>query len=173
MRFELTSDNGRTWKRVGPINDGKEFGAIQPTILMHEDGRLQALCRTRQKTIGQSFSSDSGLHWDAMTASSLPNNNSGIDAVTLDDGRHLLIYNHTTRGRSPLNIAVSDDGMEWEATLVLENEPGEYSYPCIIQTSDGLVHALYTWKRDLIRHAVIDPSKLEPRAMDAGEWPEK
>lgn len=171
VHFELTSDNGITWKRVGPINDGKEFGAIQPTILIHEDGGLQALCRTRQRTIGQSFSSDGGQHWDAMTASSLPNNNSGIDAVTLDDGRHLLIYNHTTRGRSPLNVAVSDDGITWKAALVLENQPGEYSYPCIVQTSDGLVHAMYTWKRDLIRHAVIDLSKIEAREMNHGKWP--
>jgi len=171
LHFELTADNGRTWRRVGPINDGKTFGAIQSTVLVHSDGRLQALCRTRQRTIGQTFSSDGGLHWESMTTTSLPNNNSGLDAVTLADGRHLLIYNHTVRGRSPLNLAISSDGIHWKAALVLENQPGEYSYPAIVQTSDGLVHATYTWKRDLVRHAVIDPKKLKPREMPEGKWP--
>jgi BNR repeat-like domain len=58
-----------------------------------------------------------------MTLTSLPNPNFGIDATTLSDGRQLLIYNHTERGRSPLNFAVSKDGNDWPAALVLEDEP--------------------------------------------------
>ena len=68
----------------------------------------------------------------------------GTDAATLVDGRHLLVYNHTPLGRSPLNVAVSADGKAWMAALVLERERGEYSYPAVIQTSDGLVHVTYT-----------------------------
>ncbi|HMO37562.1 MAG TPA: exo-alpha-sialidase, partial [Gemmatales bacterium] len=92
---------------------------------------------------------------------------SGIDAVTLQDGRHLLVYNHVdkagiaTSARSPLNVAVSRDGITWQAGLVLENEKGEFSYPAVIQTKDGLVHITYTWNRKKIRHVVIDPQKLE------------
>ncbi len=113
----------------------------------------------------------------------LPNNNSGTDAVTLQDGRHLLIYNHVgndpkndkPRGpRSPLNLAISRDGKVWEAALLLETEPNkEFSYPAIIQTSDGLVHITYTWKRLNIRHVVVDPAKLQGRAMVNGKWPEE
>jgi predicted neuraminidase len=55
---------------------------------------------------------------------------------------------------------------------VLESEPGEYSYPAIIQTSDGLVHATYTWKRQRIKHAVIDPAKLQAKPMAHGQWPD-
>jgi predicted neuraminidase len=90
----------------------------------------------------------------------LPNPSAGTDALTLSDGRHLIVYNHTPDGRSPLNVAVSDDGENWHAALVLENERGEYSYPAVIQTSDGLVHITYTWRRELIKHVVVNPNEL-------------
>jgi len=106
-----------------------------------------------------------------MTLTSLPNPNSGTDAVTLKDGRHLLVYNHSAKARSPLNVAVSADGTTWQAALVLESEPGEFSYPAVIQTADGLVHVTYTWKRQRIKHVVIDPEKLTLRPILNGVWP--
>ena len=178
VHMELYSDEGKKREKSEPLNDGKEIGAIQPTILTHGDGKLQLLCRTRQGRISDVWSSDGGVTWSMMELTSLPNPNSGIDAVTLADGRHLLVYNHTTtrKGRwggprSPLNVAVSADGKTWQAALVLENEPGEYSYPAVIQTPDGLVHTTYTWKRKTIKHAVIDPAKLKLRDFVDGEWP--
>jgi hypothetical protein len=91
----------------------------------------------------------------------LPNPNAGTDALTLSDGRHLLVYNHTPAGRSPLNVALSTDGKAWSQVLTLESQPGaEYSYPACIQTRDRRVHVLYTWKRQRIRHAVVDAAKL-------------
>ena len=161
VHFERTPDLGRTWDKTGPVNDGKEISAIQPSILFHKDGRLQALGRTRQKKVFQIWSEDDGKTWGELTLTSLPNPNSGTDAVTLKDGRQLLVYNHTTNGRSPLNVAVSSDGKEWQVALVLESEPGEFSYPAVIQSNDGLVHVTYTWNRKRIKHAVIDPAKLE------------
>ena len=59
-----------------------------------------------------------------------------------------------------MNVAISRDGKKWQASLVLENGPGEYSYPAVIQTSDGLVHITYTWKRQRIKHVVFEPAKL-------------
>jgi predicted neuraminidase len=82
-----------------------------------------------------------------------------------------MVYNHTAKGRSPLNVAVSSDGKTWQAALVLENEPGEYSYPAVIQAADGLVHTTYTWKRARIKHVVIDPAKLELKPIVDGAWP--
>ena len=89
--------------------------------------------------------------------------------MTLRDGRHLIVYNHTDRGRSPLNVAVSLDGKTWEAALVLESEPGEYSYPAVIQTSDGLVHITYTWQRQRIKHVVDRPGGAEAGEDDRWE----
>jgi alpha-L-rhamnosidase len=155
--------------------------AIQPSILKLKDGRLQILCRSRNTTINQSFSSDGGKTWTAMTASALPNNNSGTDAVTLQDGRHLLVYNHTlpnenwVKGkgpRTPLNVAISNDGIKWYAVNVLEDSPiSQYSYPSVIQTKDGLVHIVYTWRRERIKHVVIDPAKIEMKEIINQQWP--
>lgn len=171
VHFERSSDLGKTWTRIGPVNDGKDLSAIQPSILLLGGDKLLALCRTREGKIFQVPSDDLGMTWGTMTVISLPNPNSGTDAVTLKDGRHLLVYNHVAKGRSPLNVAVSQDGQSWQASLVLEREPGEYSYPAVIQANDGRVHVTYTWKRQRIKHAVLDPARFELRAMPDGEWP--
>jgi predicted neuraminidase len=62
--------------------------------------------------------------------------------------------------RTPLNLAFSDDGVLWTPGPVLENEPGEYSYPGVIQGDDGAVHMVYTWQRRNIRYVWLDPSEL-------------
>ncbi|MEY4485068.1 MAG: hypothetical protein RL693_2520 [Verrucomicrobiota bacterium] len=172
VHFERSSDLGLTWTSTGPINEGGTIGAIQPSILSHGGDKLQSMGRTRQGKVFTVESNDGGKSWGAMTLTELPNPNSGTDAVTLKDGTHLLIYNHTAKGRSPLNLAFSKDGKTWDAALVFENTPGEYSYPAIIQTSDGLVHVTYTWKRQKIKHTVIDPSKLEMKTIVNGAWPQ-
>jgi predicted neuraminidase len=135
--------------------------AIQPSILTHPDGRLQAVGRTRSGRVFETWSKDGGTSWTPVTLTELPNPSAGTDAVTLRDGRHLLVYNHTPKGRTPLNVAISRDGRAWEEAGVLESEPGEYSYPAVIQTSDGLVHITYTWRRLRIKHVVLDPAKLK------------
>jgi predicted neuraminidase len=160
VHFEITPDFGRTWTRVGPINDGKEIAAIQPSILRHSDKRLQAIGRSKQQKLWTATSEDNGLTWSPMTLTDVPNPNSGTDAVTLADGRHLLVFNNTPKGRSPLYIAISGNGADWKPVLTLEDAPGEYSYPAVIQTKDGKVHVTYTWRRERIKHAVIDPKSL-------------
>jgi len=173
VHFERSVDGGRTWttSSAGGLVDGHDIEAIQPSILIHPGGRLEAIGRTRAGRVFETWSADAGKTWAPMTLAALPNPNSGIDAVTLRDGRHLIVYNHTERGRSPLNVALSADGRIWDAALVLENEPGEYSYPAVIQTSDGLVHITYTWQRQRIKHVVVDPAALKPLPMPGGKWP--
>lgn len=166
VHFESTKDLGKTWEVVGPINDGVEFDAIQPSILTYADGKMQVLCRSRQQVVTQSWSSDQGKTWSEMTATHLPNPNSGTDAVTLKDGRQLLIYNHSVRrggfpsGRNILNLAISENGTDWKPVLTLERQEGEYSYPAIIQAEDGLVHITYTYRRLSVKYVVVDPSKF-------------
>ncbi len=179
--IEYTTDFGKSWFKSEALNDGKDMQAIQPSILRHKDGGLQILCRSRNTTINESWSRDNGKTWSAMKASALPNNNSGTDAVTLKDGRHLLVYNHTlpteswVKGkgpRTPLNVAISIDGKKWYAASVLEDSPvSQYSYPSVIQTKDGLVHIVYTWRRERIKHVVLDPAKLELKEIVNQQWP--
>lgn len=171
IHMETTRDLGQTWSRTDALNDGKTFGAIQPTIFRHADGKLQAFCRSQQRVVVETSSTDGGKSWSELKATSLPNPNSGIDGVTLKDGRFLLVYNHTPRGRSPINLAVTKDGRTWHAAAVLDDQPGEYSYPAAIQSDDGLVHITYTWKRQRIQHAVVNPSQLRLREITNGEWP--
>jgi alpha-L-rhamnosidase len=75
--------------------------------------------------------------------------------------------------RTPLNVAISKDGNKWYAALILEDSPvGEYSYPSVIQTNDGMVHIVYTWRRERIKHVVIDPSKLRLKEIVHEKWPD-
>jgi predicted neuraminidase len=150
--FDLTRDWGRTWERIGPLAGPQ---AIQPALLTYPGRRLQALCRTRLGRIAESWSPDGGKTWSPLALTGLPNPNSGIDAVSLSDGRQLLVYNPTESGRTPLVVSISEDGEHWERLLTLEDGPGEYSYPAVIQALGGEVHITYTWQRRVIQHAVL------------------
>ncbi len=172
IHLEWTDADASVWRRSPALSDGRSFAAIQPCLLNHPDGRLQMLCRTRQGTIGQCWSEDGGESWTPLAASELPNPDSGIDAVTLRDGSSLLIYNHSQIGRTPLNLARTRDGEHWSAAAVLECEPGEFSYPAIIEGADGRVHLTYTWNRRRIRHAVVAPGDLPAHPIEHGLWPE-
>ncbi len=172
VHMEFTSDLGITWERTAALNE-KTTGAIQPTVLTHKGGKIQMLCRSTSGKILTAESIDNGYSWSELAETALPNPNSGIDAVTLKDGRQLLVYNHLTKGRNIINVAVSENGTDWKAAALLENdiEGTEFSYPAVIQTDDGMIHITYTWKRMLIKHIVIDPSAITPKEFESGSWP--
>jgi predicted neuraminidase len=172
IHMEMTPDNGITWERTQALND-RSIAAIQPAILLHPSGKIQILCRSKQSRILTSWSEDNGAHWTELVPSVLPNPNSGIDAVTMKDGRHLLVYNHLISGRNTLTVALSDDGINWEAAVLLENDikDTEYSYPAVIQSYDNMIHITYTWNRKLIKHVILDPGLIETRSFSDSSWP--
>lgn len=170
VHFEFYDPKTGEWTKTGNINEGDAPQAIQPTLLKHADGSLQALCRDRngEGSILSTRSTDGGKTWSPLKALALQNPNSGIDAVTLADGRHLLVYNPTRRsgpsprGREQLSVAVCADGETWSDVGTLENERGrEFSYPAVIQQADGTVVIAYTWRRERIRVVTLDPAALE------------
>lgn len=183
IHFEFFSPDGK-WT-VGPsVKMPEGAGAIQPTIFRHKDGRLQALCRNcaanGDGTLWQTWSADEGKTWSELEPTSLPNPNSGVDGVTLKDGRLLLAYNHANDvafGRSVLNVAVSDDGINWKAVCVLfdtfaTSPYAEYAYPSVIQSEDGRIHIVYTWCWMTIAYATLDPEKIIGVPIVDGVWPE-
>jgi predicted neuraminidase len=161
------------WQRSSALNSADQWGAIQPTLLLWDGGRrIQSLVRTRQKVIAEHWSTDAGRTWTPLAKTSLPNPNSGIDAVRLRDGRALLVYNPLAENRSVISLAISSDGHSWTRVADLENtqepgkadlayNPGELSYPAVVQARDGKVHITYTWKREKIRHAIVDPARIK------------
>lgn len=182
VHFEVTDDFGKTWSMIGPVNKGEKYGdhdIIQPSVLDHGNGKLQILCRSRSRRVATAWSEDYGKTWSEIDTTSLPQNNSGTDAVTMKDGRHVLVYNHALdpeghyKGpRTPLHLSVSENGKDWYAALILEDSPiSQYSYPSVIQTSDGMLHVVYTWRREKIKHVKIDPSQLELTKIESLEWP--
>jgi predicted neuraminidase len=164
VHMELSTDNCKTWTRLANIPGPS---AIQPTVMKYAlpDGgvKLQILCRTSADVLVESWSLDKGKTWSDLKASKLPNPGSGVDAVTLADGRQVLAYNPTKRadpnkGRMPLNLAVSKDGIDWKDVLTLDNamDQGQFSYPAIIQAKDGRIHVTYTYGRKTIKYVVVD-----------------
>ncbi|MGF7151786.1 putative neuraminidase [Sphingomonas zeicaulis] len=170
LHFERSTDRGRSWTVSDPVPSPQQIMAIQPSILFHAGGKLQAVARTRQGAVGSCWSEDGGKSWGPLGAVDLPNPSSGTDAVTLADGRHLIVYNHSAHrpespgkgSRWPLNIGLSEDGLAWRNVLTLESEPitSGYAYPAVIQARDGKVHITYTHGRTRIRHVVVDPARL-------------
>ena len=180
LRMESTPDFGKTWKMGDTLPKGpNKINAIQPSVLFHQNNKLQQIGRTRNRHLFSTWSNDSGKTWSDLELLNMPNNSSGTDAVTMKNGEHALIYNHvwpdegTTKSyRSPLNIATSKDGINWNAALVLEDSKiSQYSYPAIIQGSDGMLHCVYTWRRQKIKYVKIDPSELVTFPIEDGVWP--
>jgi predicted neuraminidase len=148
--IELSDPDLKNWEKVelkGP------FSAIQPTVLFHPNNKIQVLCRTKEGVVASAWSTDNGKSWTPLEATNLDNNNSGIDGVTLSNGSHLLVVNPLKKGRNKLVLLGSSDGINWTELLVLENEErGEFSYPAIIQATDGTVHISYTYNRKKIKY---------------------
>jgi predicted neuraminidase len=183
--IERSTDNGMTWTKIGPItvdprvaastaggdappdvpgsNDWKYTeGIIQPSVISLGGKRLRLYARSTSRTgkICVADSSDAGLTWTQARPIDVPNPNSGIDAVALKDGRLVLVYNNTPRGRSPLNLAVSKDGEHFHMFHTLEDGPGEYSYPAMVQAKNGDLLITYTWQRKRIRFVRFPLSDL-------------
>jgi predicted neuraminidase len=153
-RFAWSRDHGQTWD-FGDLWSCKK-GMIQPSVVQFPTGNLFCVHRSRNGYIMASRSSDRGHTWTEAQSLDLPNPNSNVVQWLLPSGELLLVYNPTKKGRTPLSLAISrDSGHTWTRIADLQTILGEFSYPCIWQTPDGLIHITYTYRRQTISHDVI------------------
>jgi len=165
VHIERSTDGGKSWTAI-PVDHASPYDVIQPSILVYPGNRLQLLCRSKQGTVVQAWSADGGQSWGKLSGTSLLNPNSGTDAVTLKNGTQLIVYNPDVpgkdwfNGRGKLRVASSTDGHTWTDIAVLEDgDKEEFSYPAIIEGSNGLIHITYTYDRKNIKHVVLQQSK--------------
>ena len=153
--YEISEDAGRTWKRINVVKTSLK--GKQPSLVLHKDGRIQSLMRSDYGNILSAFSSNKGYSWTTQERTTLRNNNAGICAVALADGRIALVYDDNdslyegrkTGPRYPLKLVISSDGMNWKEAMTIEPDTQsgfqEYSYPTMIQASDGSLMIVYTY----------------------------
>jgi predicted neuraminidase len=145
----ISDDKGKSWQPGLPIV-GR--GNIQPSVVLTKNGDLLAFMRDNGDEPGRvmkSISKDNGYAWSTAQKTSLPNPGTSVEAIVLDDGNWILVYNDVENGRHSLAVSLSDDeGETWLWTRHLESRnPGEgsFSYPSVIQAKDGIVHVTYSF----------------------------
>ncbi|WP_420151691.1 sialidase family protein [Spirosoma sp.] len=163
----ISDDDGTSWRPSLPVV-GR--GPIQPALVRKKNGHLVAFMRDSGDEpirVQISESADLGESWTATTKTDIPNTAS-VEALVLQDGRWAFLGNDVDDGRYQFSLYLSDDeGQTWAWKTRIENHPyqqGRYSYPSLIQTSDGLLHMTYSHHPDdnhkSIKYVVVDPRKL-------------
>lgn len=156
----ISDDGGSTWFASKPLLG---FGAIQPAVLRRDNGTLVAYMRENGYTgqVRVCESTDDGVTWGPVGVSELVNPGSGLDGVRLKNGHWVLVHNDTSSGRNKLAVSLStDEGLTWKGSRHLENQlTGSFHYPCVIQTKDGAIHAVYSYFCDegkTMKHAAFN-----------------
>jgi predicted neuraminidase len=142
----ISDDHGKSWYASQPLAG---YGNIQPAVLRCRDGTLVAYMRENGPLhkIRVAKSKDDGIRWSSVGVTDLPNPGSGLDAVAVENGHWVLVYNDTTRGRTSLAVSLSEDeGQTWKWTRHLErHQDGSYHYPAVIADHAGLLHVVYSY----------------------------
>lgn len=133
-----------------------EGGWLQPAVAALSPRAAIALLRSASRStpfVGVNRSIDGGVTWAMQPALDIPNPDASIALLRLCDGTLLLAANPTRGGRGTLQLFTSsDDGTTWAPSRVIErDDTGEFSYPCLAESADGVIHLTYTWRRQGIR----------------------
>jgi predicted neuraminidase len=163
---ETSGDTLATKSRIGAGWTGYQpslepLDTVRAVAFLRDDGPLKAISVTR--------SEDAGRTWSPPQPLGLPNPDSGLDAIRLRDGRLLVAFNDSVRGRENVRLALSaDEGRTWTRFATLAEEPGgDFSYPFLMQSRSGDVHLVYTWQRRAVKHTVFNVSWIDQRRGDS------
>lgn len=163
----ISEDNGTTWHPGLPVV-GR--GPIQPAIVKKKNGNLIAYMRDsgdEPTRVHISESVDRGESWTATKKTDIPNTAS-VELLVLKNGKWAFLGNDIDDGRYQLSLRISEDeGKTWKSKIFIENDlskKGNYSYPSLIQTSDGLLHITYSYhpekSKKTIKYVVVNPEKI-------------
>lgn len=155
---DISADGGKTWTKSNLMKFDHRHangnGIIQPT-LWESEGKIYALLRSSESCILVSSSSD-GINWNECKKTKLPNNNSGIDCVKLNDGTVIVVFNPIASDWGSRNIiayaATNDNSDNFSAPHIIEfdDDPAaEFSYPAVI-TDNEYIYITYTHYRKTI-----------------------
>jgi len=189
-----SSDKGITWSEEVPMSSMEQF-LVQPSVVrIPQTGTLRAFFRDRQaRWVYTTTSTDDGASWSLRHHHlPVPNNNAGIQVDVLQSGRLVMAFNNRQGPwRCPLTLALSDtEGLTWAYmrdvelgcnldTVLPVQKPGkrgrkafwEYSYPTVMQTHDGHIHVAYTYRRQTIKHVVVDEAWIMSGTSIGGPFP--
>lgn len=152
------SKDGTTWDRRSVLATGIASDNIQPAIVQLDNGDILAVMRDAGgRSLWVSKSSDAGYSWSKPSQTGIPNPASAVSFIKLSSGHLLLVYNNATE-RVRMSVSVSPDGgASWTPPRIIEE--AESSYPFAIQTSDGMIHIVYTTAdRQSIAHVWFNES---------------
>lgn len=160
----ISDDDGTTWRNSLPIV-GR--GPIQPALAVRKDGKIVAYMRDSgdaPNRVHISISDDNGESWSFSEKTDIPNEAS-VELCVLKNGKWVFFGNDINDGRYQLSLYISDDeGSTWKWKELIEYQPdkkGSFSYPCLIQTDDGLLNISYSYSlgegKKTIKHVVVDP----------------
>lgn len=173
---DVSRDDGATFERLNaiPLNcdrpedvnfiSGK--GAIQPTLWESAPGHVHALLRTTCGRVFRSDSEDYGRTWCEAYPTSIPSNNSGIDAVSVRGTLYLALNPIGTNmgERTPLVVLKSsDNGRNFIPFATVSDrlfddvrgKAAELSYPALVADGNSLC-VTFTCMRRTIGLARID-----------------
>lgn len=159
VEFVYRSNVGE-WSR-GDRLTSSEYTLGMPVLVQHKNGTIQLFTRSSYKRILTSFLRDNGSEWSDVGLTEIPVPNSTIDAISLDDGRILVAYNHSESVRTPLCLALSMDGYAWKLGILIDNKKDQLTFPCLHQDESGHVHLIYTRRKTReVVHWIVAPEKL-------------
>ncbi|HXS58954.1 MAG TPA: exo-alpha-sialidase [Hanamia sp.] len=163
----ISDDDGTNWYPSLPIV-GR--GNVQPSLIQKKDGTIVAYMRDNgddPSRVQISESVDSGMTWTAAQKTQIPNTAS-VQVYKLRDGKWAFIGNDIDDGRYQISLYLSDDeGRTWKWKTHLEKVKkgeGSFSYPSMLQASDGMLHITYSYQRkehlECIKYIVINPDLI-------------